>query len=91
MLSRWRITGQEWVSLDAIVAVAARGERPQLLDPHAMTAPVLLRLMLLLVGDQARETLIRHLEEHYRNVEVGLPADAARSATCGDRPRAGQA
>lgn len=47
-----------------------------MIDPHAITAPVLLRLMLLLVGDQARETLIRQLEAHYAGVEVGLPADA---------------
>lgn len=75
MLARWRITGQEWVSTEAIIGVASRGERPQLVDPHAITAPVLLRLMLLLVGDQARETLIRQIEAFYRTADVGLPRD----------------
>ena len=76
MLARWRLTQQEWVSTDSIISVASRGERPQLIDPHGITAPALLRLMLLLVGDQARETLIRQLETHYANIEIGLPADA---------------
>jgi hypothetical protein len=62
------------VSLDTIVAVAARGERPQLLDQYAVSAPVLLRLMMLLLGDHVREKLIADLETHYRTVEVGLPA-----------------
>jgi hypothetical protein len=54
--------------------MASGGERPQLIDPHAITAPALLRLILLLLGDQVRETLIRQLEAHYRSVvEVGLP------------------
>src|SRR5512134_839591 len=75
MLNRWRITGQEWISLDGIIGVASRGERPQLIDPHAISAPVLLRMMLLLVGDQARETLVDELEAYYRGVEPGLPRD----------------
>lgn len=76
MLRHWRVAGQEWFSLEAIIGVASRGEQPALVDPHAMKTPTLLRVMLLTLGDQVRETFIRQLETHYAGIEVGLPADA---------------
>lgn len=50
---------------------------------HAMKTPTLLRVMLLTLGDQVRETFIRQLETHYAGIEVGLPADARAGPVAG--------
>lgn len=77
MLQRWRLTSQEHVpDLSALVGVAAHGAPPQLLDPYAVSPGAVLRLTMLLLGDQVRERLLAELDAFYATTAPGLPHDA---------------